>query len=77
MHTIGDVPARGPYLFFGAVARAADGRRWECAKACAQPIVAATCPIVRVELLVPDDWGLQGFSAEGRRALLEIAEARH
>ena len=24
-----------------------------------------------------DDWGLQGFSAEGRRDLLEIVEARH
>ena len=56
MHTIGDVPVRGPYLFFGAVARSADGWRWKCAKACAQPIVAATCPIVRVELPVLNDW---------------------
>ena len=31
----------------------------------------------RVSLLVLDDWGLQGFSAEGRRDLLEIVEARH
>ena len=31
----------------------------------------------RVSLLVPDDWGLQVFSTEGRRDLLEIAEARH
>ena len=29
------------------------------------------------DLLLPDDWGLQGFSAEGRRDLLEIAEQRH
>ena len=28
-------------------------------------------------LLVLDDWGLQGYSAEGRRDPLEIAEARH
>ena len=33
--------------------------------------------LARVDLLVLDDWGLQGFSAEGRRDLLEIAEARH
>ena len=33
--------------------------------------------LARVSLLVLDDWGLQGFSAEGRRDLLEIAEARH
>ncbi len=31
----------------------------------------------RVSLLVLDDWGLQGFSTEGRRDLLEIVEARH
>ena len=31
----------------------------------------------RVSLLVLDDWGLQGFSAQGRRDLLEIVEARH
>ena len=31
----------------------------------------------RVSLLVLDDWGLQGFSAEGRRDLLEIVEQRH
>ena len=29
----------------------------------------------RVSLLVLDDWGMQGFSAEGRRDLLEIVEA--
>ena len=33
--------------------------------------------LARVSLLVLDDWGLQGFSAEGRRELLEITEARH
>ena len=33
--------------------------------------------LARVDLLILDDWGLQGFSAEGRRDLLEIAEARH
>ena len=33
--------------------------------------------LARVDLLVLDDWGLQGFSAEGRRDLLEIVEARH
>ena len=33
--------------------------------------------LARVDLLVLDDWGLQGFSTEGRRDLLEIAEARH
>ena len=33
--------------------------------------------LARVSLLVLDDWGLQGFSTEGRRDLLEIAEARH
>ena len=31
----------------------------------------------KVSLLVLDDWGLQGFSAEGRRDLLEIVEQRH
>ena len=33
--------------------------------------------LAKVSLLVLDDWALQGFSAEGRRDLLEIAEARH
>ena len=33
--------------------------------------------LARIDLLVLDDRGLQGFSAEGRRDLLEIAEARH
>ncbi len=33
--------------------------------------------LAKVSLLVLDDWGLQGFSAEGRRDLLEIVEARH
>ena len=33
--------------------------------------------LARVDLLILDDWGLQGFSAEGRRDLLEIVEARH
>ena len=33
--------------------------------------------LARVDLLVLDDWGLHGFSAEGRRDLLEIVEARH
>ena len=32
--------------------------------------------LAKVSLLVLDDWGLQGFSAEGRRDLLEIAEQR-
>ena len=31
----------------------------------------------KVSLLVLDDWGLQGFSAEGRRDLLEIVEQRY
>ena len=42
---IGDKPVRGPYLFLGVVERSEDGRRWECTKACAQPIVATDCPI--------------------------------
>ena len=42
---IGDNPVVGPYLFLGGVERSGDGRRWECTKACAQPIVAANCPI--------------------------------
>ena len=33
--------------------------------------------LAKVDLLVLDDWGLQGFSAEGRRDLLEIVEARY
>ena len=33
--------------------------------------------LAKVELLVLDDWGLQSFSAEGRRDLLEIVEARY
>ncbi len=33
--------------------------------------------LAKVDLLLLDDWGLQGFSAEGRRDLLEIVEARH
>ena len=43
--TIGDNPVSGPYLFLGVVERSEDGRRWECTKACAHPIVAADCPI--------------------------------
>ena len=31
----------------------------------------------KVALMVLDDWGLQGASAEGRRDLLEIVERRH
>ena len=42
---IGDKPVRGPYLLLGAVARSEGGKRWECLKACAQPIVAPECPI--------------------------------
>ena len=42
---IGNNPVRGPYLFLGAVARSEDGSRWECVKACAQPIVGNSCPI--------------------------------
>ena len=42
---IGDNPVIGPYLFLGVVERSGDGRRWECTKACAHPIVAANCPI--------------------------------
>ena len=33
--------------------------------------------LAKVSLLVLDDWGLQSFTPEGRRDLLEIAEARH
>jgi len=33
--------------------------------------------LTKVELLVLDDWGLQSFSAEGRRDLLEIVEQRY
>ena len=48
-------------------------------------VAALTCRMQQISalldrhrhLLVLDDWGLQGFSAEGRRDLLEIAEARH
>ena len=42
---IGDNPVSGPYLFLGVVERSEDGKRWECTKACAQPIVATDCPI--------------------------------
>ena len=42
---IGDNAVIGPYLFLGAVERSEDGKRWECTKACAQPIVATDCPI--------------------------------
>ena len=42
---IGDKPVRGPSLFLGVVERSGDGKRWECTKACAHPIVAANCPI--------------------------------
>ena len=31
----------------------------------------------KVSLMVLDDWGLQGFSSEGRRNLLEIVEQHH
>ena len=34
-------------------------------------------PLAKVSLLILDDWGLQGFSAEGRRDLLEIVEQRY
>ena len=43
--SIGRNPIPGPYLFLGAVARSRDGNRWECVKACAQPIAALDCPI--------------------------------
>ena len=33
--------------------------------------------LAKVSLLVLDDWGLEGFSAEGRRDLLEIVEQRY
>ena len=33
--------------------------------------------LARVSLLLLDDWGLQNFSAESRRDLLEIVEQRH
>ena len=33
--------------------------------------------LAKVSLLALDDWGLQGFSAEGRRDLLEIVEQRY
>ena len=42
---IGDNPVRKPYLFLGVVERSEDGKRWECTKACAQPIVATDCAI--------------------------------
>ena len=42
---IGDNPVRGPYLFLGVMERPEDGGRWECTKACAQPIVATDCPV--------------------------------
>ena len=38
-------PVRGPWLFLGAVGRAAAGRGWECLAACAWPIVGTDCPI--------------------------------
>ena len=43
--TVGRNRVSGPYLFLGAVARSGDRQRWECARACAQPIFAAHCPI--------------------------------
>ena len=43
--SIGGDMVRKPYLFLGVVERSGDGRRWECTKACAQPIVATDCPI--------------------------------
>ena len=33
--------------------------------------------LAKVSLLILDDWGLQGFSAEGRRDLLKIVEQRY
>ena len=33
--------------------------------------------LVKCNLLVLDDWGLQDFSTEGRRELMEIVEQRH
>ena len=33
--------------------------------------------LAKVSLLVLDDWGLEAFSAEGRRDLLQIVEQRH
>ena len=38
-------PVRGPWLFLGAVGRAAAGRDWECLAACAWPIVGTDCPV--------------------------------
>ena len=35
----------GPWLFFGAVSRSVDDKRWACQMACAQPIVSLKCPV--------------------------------
>ena len=41
--SIGGRPVIGPYLFLGAITRAADG--WKCVNACARPIAALDCPV--------------------------------
>ena len=61
--SIGRNPVQGPYLFLGAVARSEDGTRWECAKACAQPIAAQDCP-------VPVDSGYERGAVGALRALV-------
>ena len=64
---IGEVAVRGPYLFLGAVARSGDGGRWACAAACAQPIVAANCP-------VPVDSGYERSALGSLRSLVRTLE---
>ena len=64
---IGDVPVRGPYLFLGAVARSEDGKRWECVKACVQPIVGLDCPI-------PVDSGYERSALGSLRSLVRNLE---
>ena len=61
--SIGRNPISGPYLFLGAVARSRDGKRWECVKACAQPIVGHGCAI-------PVDSGYERSAVEPLRDLV-------
>ena len=37
--SIGRNPVQGPCPFLGAVARSEDGKRWECSKASAPPLL--------------------------------------
>ncbi len=61
-----DIYQRVPEMLGGIAQARADGKRPQLLR-----------QVMRADLLVLDDWGLQSFTAEGRRDILEIIEARN